>query len=184
MSHALPPSNSMNTGKTASIAHISAWLANWTPRHRHHDPTLHLLNQWHSLVHSLAPARHTPALLPASSALFKVGKLPQVVDRVEISDLNEPSSDAYEFVLALGSRHSSLAVYSPSITSLRAARPFCQCVSHSSKLPGCSVYERSSKTPPSCLGGLVGQKRNSCISEVFLLLMSVLSFRSNSANSG
>lgn len=27
----------------------------------------------------------------------------------------------------------------PSMTSLLAARPFCQCVSHSRRLPGCSV---------------------------------------------
>ena len=70
------------------------------------------------------------------------------------------------------------------MTSLLAARPFCQCVSHSSKLPGCRVYERSSKTPPSVRGGLVGQKRNSCMSEVFLLVIKVLSLRSNSTKSG
>jgi len=70
------------------------------------------------------------------------------------------------------------------MTSLRAARPFCQCVSHSSRLPGLSVYDLSSNTPPSFLGGLVGQKRNSCIKLVFLLVISVLSLRSNSAKSG
>lgn len=71
----------------------------------------------------------------------------------------------------------------PSITSRLAARPFCQCVSHSSKLPGCRVYDLSSKTPPSWRGGDVGQKRNSCINEVFLDVIKVLSFASKAGKS-
>lgn len=72
----------------------------------------------------------------------------------------------------------------PSITSRRALNPRRQCVSHSNKLPGCKVYERSSKSPPSCRGGVVGQKENSCIRDVRLLVIRVLSLASKAGNSG
>lgn len=72
----------------------------------------------------------------------------------------------------------------PSITSRRAVNPRRQCVSHSNKFPGCSVYDRSSNSPPRRRGGVVGQNENSCMREVFLLLIKLLSLRSNSRNSG
>jgi len=46
------------------------------------------------------------------------------------------------------------------------------------------VYERSSKTPPSWRGGVVGQKENSCIREVRFAVMRVLSLASKAGNSG
>lgn len=72
----------------------------------------------------------------------------------------------------------------PSMTSRLAFKPRRQCVSHSSKLPGCSVYERNSNKPPSWRGGVVGQKENSCIRELCLDLIKVLSLASNAGNSG
>lgn len=42
---------------------------------------------------SLAPALDTPALLAANLSLLEVGKLPQVVNGVEVSYLHEPSAD-------------------------------------------------------------------------------------------
>lgn len=72
----------------------------------------------------------------------------------------------------------------PSMTSLLARSPVRQWVSHSRRLPGCRVYERSSKTPPSWRGEVVGQKENSCMSETLLELIKVFSLRSNSGKSG
>ena len=45
------------------------------------------------------------------------------------------------------------------------------------------MYERNSNRPPSCLGGVVGQKENSCMSEVCLWVMSCFSFLSNAGKS-
>lgn len=101
-------------------------------------------------MHRLAPAGDAPALLSPRAAFFEVAELPEVVDFVEGADLDEPcywECQFPELIIAL-----FVLVYeppTPSMTSLRAARPFCQCVSHSRRLPGCSVYDRSSKTPPS-----------------------------------
>lgn len=61
-----------------------------TPWHWYHDAALHGLNEWHSLVNCLAPSWYAPALLSPGAALLEVGELPQVVDFVESSYLNEP----------------------------------------------------------------------------------------------
>lgn len=42
-------------------------------------------------MNRLAPAGDTPALLATCTALFEIGKLPQVVDFVEGANLDEPS---------------------------------------------------------------------------------------------
>lgn len=46
-------------------------------------------------MHCIAPALDRPALLSAGPSLLQVGKLPEVVDRVELSDLNEPGSNTF-----------------------------------------------------------------------------------------
>ena len=46
------------------------------------------------------------------------------------------------------------------------------------------MYERSSNKPPSCRGGVVGQKENSCIKEVRLLVISNFSLESKAGKSG
>ena len=43
-------------------------------------------------MHRLAPAFDAPALLAADLALLKIGKLPQVVHRIQLADLYEPCS--------------------------------------------------------------------------------------------
>lgn len=45
-------------------------------------------------MNRLAPAFYAPTLLTADLALLEVGKLPEVVDRVEVADLHEPGADA------------------------------------------------------------------------------------------
>jgi len=64
------------------------------PRARNQDSALHRLNERHRLVHRLAPPLDAPALLTADLALLQVGKLPQVVHRVQLADLYEPSAYA------------------------------------------------------------------------------------------
>jgi len=44
-------------------------------------------------VNRLAPAFYAPTLLTADLAFLKVGKLPEVVDRVEVANLHEPGAD-------------------------------------------------------------------------------------------
>lgn len=43
-------------------------------------------------MHSLCPALDPPRLFTADLAFFQVGELPEVVHRVQVADLNEPSS--------------------------------------------------------------------------------------------
>ena len=45
-------------------------------------------------MHRIGPALDAPALLAANLALLEVGKLPQVVYRIEVTDLDEPGADA------------------------------------------------------------------------------------------
>ena len=59
-------------------------LCDWTPRHRYHDSALHCLNQRYSLVHRLAPACYAPALLTTGSSLLEIGKLPEVMDDIQV----------------------------------------------------------------------------------------------------
>src|ERR1051326_1661895 len=62
------------------------------PRHRNQDPALHRLDERNRLMHRLAPALDAPALLASDFTLFEIGKLPQVVYRVELSNLHEPGA--------------------------------------------------------------------------------------------
>lgn len=71
--------------ETSSLCYRAPW-------HGHQNSALHRLDQRDSLVHRLAPARHTPALLSARTSFFEIGELPQVVDGVEVSDLHEPGT--------------------------------------------------------------------------------------------
>lgn len=65
------------------------------PGHGDEDPGLHGLDQRHRLVHCIAPALNRPALLSAGPSLLQVGKLPEMVDRVKLSNLDEPGSNAF-----------------------------------------------------------------------------------------
>lgn len=75
-------------------------LADWTPRQRHQDPTLHLLDQRHCLVHGIAPPPLVPALLPSYLSFPQIRKLPQMVYRVETPDLAKPGADTLHDILA------------------------------------------------------------------------------------
>lgn len=46
-------------------------------------------------MHRFAPTFDAPTLLTADFALLKVGKLPQVVHRVQLADLHEPCSHSF-----------------------------------------------------------------------------------------
>lgn len=70
-------------------------LSNRRPRHGDQDSALHLLDQRDRLVNRLSPALVAPALLATDLALLEVGKLPQMMDRVEVTDLDEPSSNSF-----------------------------------------------------------------------------------------
>ena len=98
--------------------------------------------------------------------------------------LSSKSANCHKWCTVFSSPICTNQAPTPSMTSLRAFRPFLQCVSHSRRLPGCSVYERSSNKPPSWRGGVVGQNENSCISEVCFWVIMLLSFLSKPANSG
>lgn len=69
-------------------------LGHGRPLHRNQDAALHLLNQRNRLVHRVGPALYAPALLTANLALLEVGKLPQVVHRVEVANLHKPRAHA------------------------------------------------------------------------------------------
>lgn len=45
-------------------------------------------------MHGFSPARYAPAVLPAHFTLLQIGKLPQMVDSVQIAHLHEPRADA------------------------------------------------------------------------------------------
>lgn len=70
-------------------------LGHGRPRHGNKHARLHVLDQRHSLVHGVAPTFHRPALLSSVTALLQVGKLPEVVNGVEVTDLDKPGTDAF-----------------------------------------------------------------------------------------
>lgn len=77
-------------------------LGNRRPGHGDENSRLHVLDQRHCLVDSVAPALDRPALLASLAALLEVGKLPEMVDRVEVADLDEPGADAlHDFTTSL-----------------------------------------------------------------------------------
>lgn len=45
-------------------------------------------------MHRLSPARYAPAVLSADLSLLQIGKLPQVVNSVQIADLHKPRTHA------------------------------------------------------------------------------------------
>jgi hypothetical protein len=65
------------------------------PRTGNEDPAPHCLDERHRLVHCLAPAFYAPALFATNLTFLQVGELPQMVYRVQIANLNEPSTDAF-----------------------------------------------------------------------------------------
>jgi len=67
-------------------------LSNRTPRHRNQNPTLHLLNQRHSLMNRISPSLHIPALLPAHLPFLQIRKLPEMMHRIQLSNLHEPGT--------------------------------------------------------------------------------------------
>jgi hypothetical protein len=73
----------------------NASLANRTPWHWNKDPALHRLDQWNSLMNGVRPAFDAPRLFSSNFPLFQVGKLPQMVYRIQISNLNKPSTNAF-----------------------------------------------------------------------------------------
>jgi hypothetical protein len=85
--------NGKMSNKVAKIAETS--LSNWTPWHGNHDATLHLLDQRYRLVNSISPSWNLPTALTAELALLQVGKLPEMMDNVQISYLNEPSANTF-----------------------------------------------------------------------------------------
>lgn len=46
-------------------------------------------------MHCIAPALNRPALLSAGPSLLQISKLPEMVDSVELSNLDEPGSDTF-----------------------------------------------------------------------------------------
>ena len=72
---------------------FSIHLGHWRPGHRHQDAALHLLNQRYRLVHRIGPSLNFPTLLAPDLALLEIGKLPEMVHRVEVANLHKPSSD-------------------------------------------------------------------------------------------
>jgi hypothetical protein len=78
--------------RTATLISL---LCHRRPRHGNEDSRCHSLDQRHSLMDRITPSFNRPALLAARSSLLKIRELPQVVDCVEISNLHEPSSDAF-----------------------------------------------------------------------------------------
>lgn len=69
-------------------------LSNRAPRHRNENSALHRLDERYCFVNRLRPPLNAPRLLTADLALLQVGKLPQMVDGVEITNLDEPCTHA------------------------------------------------------------------------------------------
>lgn len=69
-------------------------LCNRTPRHRNQNSALHRLNQRHSLVHRVSPTLDTPALLSSDLSLLQIGKLPEMMHRIQLTNLYKPRTDA------------------------------------------------------------------------------------------
>lgn len=67
-------------------------LCNSAPGARNQDPAPHGLDEWHCLVHCLAPAFYAPALFATDLAFLQVGELPQMVYCVQITNLDKPST--------------------------------------------------------------------------------------------
>jgi hypothetical protein len=70
-------------------------LCNRTPWHRDQNPTLHTLNQRHRLMHGISPPLDTPALLPPHLPLLQICKLPQMMHRIQFSNLHKPGSYSF-----------------------------------------------------------------------------------------
>lgn len=75
-------------------------LTHWAPGHGDQNPTLHRLDERHGLVDRLRPSFNAPRLLPANLALLQVRKLPQMMHRVQVSDLHEPCTDPFHHLAA------------------------------------------------------------------------------------
>lgn len=56
--------------------HRSSYRA---PRHWNQHTTLHILNQWHSLVNCVTPTLNLPTLLSSLLSFFQISKLPQMM---------------------------------------------------------------------------------------------------------
>lgn len=70
-------------------------LAHGAPGHGDQDATLHRLDQRNGLVHRFRPAFDTPRLFPANLALLQVGKLPEMMHGVQVTDLDKPCPNAF-----------------------------------------------------------------------------------------
>ncbi len=88
--------------------------------------------------------------------------LPQVMDLVQPPHLREPGPNRFN---KLAARFDPPApVMSQNVSHVYAGEPSTityHAFSHCSNVPGCSWYVRSSKTPPSVRGGVVGKNANS-----------------------
>ena len=87
-------------GAAEIVEHSSSFftstpLPDRAPWHGDENAALHVLDQRDGLVHGFRPPLDPPRLLPPNLALFQVCKLPQVMHRVEVSDLDEPGSDSF-----------------------------------------------------------------------------------------
>ena len=79
---------------------IDRRLTNRAPAHRYQNPAFHLFDERYGLVHRVAPSSFAPALLPGNLSLPQIGKLPQVMDRVQRSHLTEPGPNTFHDVFA------------------------------------------------------------------------------------
>jgi hypothetical protein len=86
---AIPPSNQPDFAHYASNLNR---LCNRTPWHWDQNPTLHTLDQRHRLMHGISPPLDTPALLPPHLPLLQICKLPQMMHRIQLSNLHKPGS--------------------------------------------------------------------------------------------
>lgn len=75
-------------------------LGHRRPGHGYQDSRVHGLDERNGLVHRLGPTRYAPAVLAADLPLLEVGKLPEVVHRVQIANLHKPSTNALHHLAA------------------------------------------------------------------------------------
>ena len=85
-----------------SNLHRVRLLADRAPGHWDEDPTLHGLDQRDRLVNRVGPSVDAPGFFATDLALLEVGKLPHVVHSVELTDLDEPRSDAFHDLTTRG----------------------------------------------------------------------------------
>ena len=82
-----------------SIYAVRFWsdarLSHRTPWHWYQNSTLHLLDQRNGLVHCFTPALHSPAHFSPRFSLLEIGKLPQMMHRVQLANLHEPRPDPF-----------------------------------------------------------------------------------------